>query len=129
MTQSYDANKPLRPLGRDYGRWQVCTDRFGLETGARDRLAAIRHRFDWLVTGQIVQPDPAAWCAAPVATTSTRRGEPILAFDDGGARSIADAHDDPALCESLHAGAILQSIFAAAGMIDNNGWGVCHGSA
>ena len=60
--------------------------------------------------------------AAPVATTSTKRGEPILSFDDGGARSIADAHDDPALGELLHAGAILQSIFAAAGMIDNNGW-------
>jgi hypothetical protein len=89
--------------------------------GARGRLSAIRYRFDWLVTGQIVPPDPAACCAAPVATTTTRRGEPILAFDDGAARSIADAHDDLTLGELLRAEAILQSIFAAAGMIDNNG--------
>jgi hypothetical protein len=100
-----------------------CTDRFRLETGRPGSPRAIRHRFDWLVTGRIVPPDPAAWCTAPVATTSTRRGEPILAFDDGGARSIADAHDDPALAELLRTGAILQSIFAVAGMIDNNGWG------
>ena len=66
--------------------------------GVSSRLAAIRHhRFDW-------------------------RDKPILAFDDDGARSIADAHDDPAIGELLHAGANLQSIFAAAGMIDNNGW-------
>jgi hypothetical protein len=39
-----------------------------------------------------------------------------------GAPSISDAHNNPALGELLDAGAILQSIFAAAGMIDNNGW-------
>jgi hypothetical protein len=45
-----------------------------------------------------------------------------------GAPSISDAHNNPALGELLDAGAILQSIFAAAGMIDNNGEG-SHGSA
>jgi integrase/recombinase XerC len=31
----------------------------------KQRLAAIRHLFDWLVTGQVVPVNPAARCAGP----------------------------------------------------------------
>lgn len=77
--------------------------------GARARLAAIRHRFDSLslVTGRDRAARSGSLVRSPVAMTSTRLGEPIRAFDDGGARSIDEAHDDPAAGESLHAGAIL----------------------
>lgn len=63
---------------------------------AKQRLAAIRHLFDWLVTGQIVPTNPAASVRGPVH--SVRRGKtPVL--DAKEARQLLDSID-----VSTHAG-------------------------
>lgn len=47
----------------------------------KQQLAAVRHLFDWLVTGQVVLTNPAASVRGP--THSVRRGKtPVLAPDE-----------------------------------------------
>ena len=54
------------------------------------RLAAIRHLFDWLVTGQVVPVNPAASVRGP--SHSVKRGKtPVL--DPSEARALLDAID------------------------------------
>ena len=54
------------------------------------RLAAVRHLFDWLVTGQVVAVNPAASVRGP--SHSVRRGKtPVL--DPAEARRLLDAID------------------------------------
>ena len=56
----------------------------------KQRLAGVRHLFDWLVTGQVVPVNPAASVRGP--THSVRRGKtPVLAPDE--ARRLLDAID------------------------------------
>lgn len=56
----------------------------------KQRLAAIRHLFDWLVTGQIVPVNPAASVRGP--SHRVRRGKtPVL--DSAEARKLLDAID------------------------------------
>ena len=57
---------------------------------AKQRLAALRHLFDWLVMGQIVPTNPAASVRGPAH--SVRRGKtPVLAPDE--ARALLDSID------------------------------------
>ncbi len=57
---------------------------------AKLRLAAIRHLFDWLVTGQVVPTNPAASVRGP--SHSVRRGKtPVL--DPTEARALLDSID------------------------------------
>lgn len=57
---------------------------------AKQRLAAIRHLFDWLVIGQIVPVNPAASVRGPAH--SVRRGKtPVLAPEE--ARQLLDSID------------------------------------
>lgn len=57
---------------------------------AKQRLAAIRHLFDWLVTGQIVPVNPAASVRGP--SHSVRRGKtPVLSPEE--ARKLLDSID------------------------------------
>ena len=56
----------------------------------KQRLAGVRHLFDWLVTGQVVPMNPAASVRGP--THSVRRGKtPVLAPEE--ARRLLDAID------------------------------------
>jgi integrase/recombinase XerC len=56
----------------------------------KQRLAGVRHLFDWLVTGQVIPTNPAASVRGP--TYSVRRGKtPVLAPDE--ARRLLDAID------------------------------------
>ena len=56
----------------------------------KQRLAGVRHLFDWLVTGQVVPGNPAASVREPAH--SVRRGKtPVLAPDE--ARRLLDAID------------------------------------
>lgn len=56
----------------------------------KQRLAGVRHLFDWLVTGQVLPTNPAASVRGP--THSVRRGKtPVLAPDE--ARRLLDAID------------------------------------
>lgn len=56
----------------------------------KQRLAGVRHLFDWLVTGQVVPTNPAASVRGP--THSVRRGKtPVLAPEE--ARRLLDAID------------------------------------
>ena len=56
----------------------------------KQRLAGVRHLFDWLVTGQVVPVNPAASVRGPAH--SVRRGKtPALAADE--ARRLLDAID------------------------------------
>lgn len=56
----------------------------------KQRLAAIRHLFDWLVTGQVIATNPAASVRGPVH--SARRGRtPVLEAQE--ARALLDAID------------------------------------
>ena len=56
----------------------------------KQRLAAIRHLFDWLVTGQVVPANPAASVRGP--SHSVKRGKtPVL--DPSEARALLDAID------------------------------------
>jgi integrase/recombinase XerC len=56
----------------------------------KQRLAGVRHLFDWLVTGQILPTNPAASVRGP--THSVRRGKtPVLAPEE--ARRLLDAID------------------------------------
>ena len=54
------------------------------------RLAAIRHLFDWLVTGQIVPTNPAASVRGP--SHSVRKGK-TLVLDPAEARALLDSID------------------------------------
>ncbi|MGF6776026.1 tyrosine-type recombinase/integrase [Paraburkholderia sp. GAS334] len=56
----------------------------------KQRLAAIRHLFDWLVTGQIVPHNPAASVRGPGHSTKNGR-TPVL--DAAEARQLLDAID------------------------------------
>src|SRR5471030_2070583 len=56
----------------------------------KQRLAAIRHLFDWLVTGQIVPHNPAASVRGPSHTT--RKGK-TPALDAAEARQLLDSID------------------------------------
>jgi site-specific recombinase XerD len=57
---------------------------------AKQHLAALRHLFDWLVTGQIVPGNPTASVRGPAHTA--RRGKtPVLAPDE--ARALLDSID------------------------------------
>lgn len=57
---------------------------------AKQRLAAVRHLFDWLVTGQIVPTNPAASVRGP--SHSARKGKtPVL--DPAEARALLDSID------------------------------------
>jgi site-specific recombinase XerC len=56
----------------------------------KQRLAAIRHLFDWLVVGQIVPHNPAASVRGPSHTTKTGR-TPVL--DATEARQLLDSID------------------------------------
>ena len=56
----------------------------------KQRLAGVRHLFDWLVTGQVVPVNPAASVRGP--SHSVKRGKtPVLAPDE--ARTLLDAID------------------------------------
>lgn len=56
----------------------------------KQRLAGVRHLFDWLVTGQVIPTNPAASVRGP--THSVRRGKtPVLAPEE--ARRLLDAID------------------------------------
>jgi integrase/recombinase XerC len=56
----------------------------------KQRLAAIRHLFDWLVTGQVIPVNPAASVRGP--SHSVKRGKtPVL--DPSEARALFDAID------------------------------------
>jgi integrase/recombinase XerC len=56
----------------------------------KQRLAGVRHLFDWLVTGQVIPTNPAASVRGPAY--SVRRGKtPVLAPDE--ARRLLDAID------------------------------------
>lgn len=56
----------------------------------KQRLAAIRHLFDWLVTGQVIPVNPAASVRGP--SHSVKRGKtPVLAPDE--ARALLDSID------------------------------------
>jgi integrase/recombinase XerC len=57
---------------------------------AKQRLAAIRHLFDWLVTGQVIPVNPAASVRGP--PHSVKRGKtPVL--DSAEARQLLEAID------------------------------------
>jgi site-specific recombinase XerD len=57
---------------------------------AKLRLAALRHLFDWLVTGQVIPANPAGSVRGP--THSARRGKtPVLAPEE--ARGLLDSID------------------------------------
>ncbi|OZY43970.1 integrase [Pseudomonas lundensis] len=62
----------------------------------KQRLAAIRHLFDWLVVGQVVPHNPAASVRGPSHTTRTGK-TPVL--DPSEARQLLDSIDT-----STHAG-------------------------
>ena len=68
-------------------------EQLGRERSARtvkQRLAAIRHLFDWLVTGQVMPVNPAASVRGP--SHSVKRGKtPVL--DPSEARALLDAID------------------------------------
>src|SRR3546814_9196355 len=56
----------------------------------KQQLAAVRHLFDWLVTGQVMPTNPAASVRGPAH--SVRRGKtPVLAADEAR-RQIGRAH-------------------------------------
>src|SRR3546814_17471035 len=56
----------------------------------KQQLAAVRHLFDWLVTGQVMPTNPAASVRGPAH--SVRRGKtPVLAADE--ARRLLDVID------------------------------------
>ncbi|BCA64395.1 integrase (plasmid) [Sphingomonas sp. HMP9] len=68
-------------------------EQLGREVSAptvKQRLAGVRHLFDWLVTGQVIPTNPAASVRGPAH--SVRRGKtPVLAPDE--ARRLLDAID------------------------------------
>jgi site-specific recombinase XerC len=60
----------------------------------KQQLAAVRHLFDWLVTGQVMPTNPAASVRGPAH--SVRRGKtPVLAADE--ARRLLDGPVGPKL--------------------------------
>jgi site-specific recombinase XerD len=72
------------------GTWIELQTREHSAPTAKQRLAALRHLFDWLVTGQIVPANPAASVRGPAH--SVRRGKtPVLAPDE--ARALLDSID------------------------------------
>ena len=78
----------VRPL--HVSAWVEMQTRSHAAPTAKARLAAIRHLFDWLVTGQVVPVNPAASVRGP--SHSVKRGKtPVLAPDE--ARQLLDAID------------------------------------
>jgi site-specific recombinase XerC len=78
----------------DVGPLHVATyEQLGRERSAptvKQRLAAIRHLFDWLVTGQVIPVNPAASVRGP--SHSVKRGKtPVLDLSE--ARGLLDAID------------------------------------
>jgi site-specific recombinase XerD len=82
---SITAVQPLHVAG-----WiELQTQRHSAPT-VKQRLAAIRHLFDWLVTGQVVPVNPAASVRGP--SHSVRQGKtPVLAASE--ARQLLDSID------------------------------------
>jgi site-specific recombinase XerD len=80
--------KAVRPL--HVAAWIEQQTRDHAAPTAKQRLAAIRHLFDWMVTGQVVPVNPAASVRGPSHTA--RRGKtPVLAPDE--ARALLDSID------------------------------------
>jgi len=78
----------IRPL--HVSAWVEMQTRSHAAPTAKQRLAAVRHLFDWLVTGQVVPVNPAAAVRGP--SHSVKRGRtPVLAPDE--ARTLLDAID------------------------------------
>lgn len=78
----------VRPL--HVSAWVEMQTRSHAAPTAKQRLAAVRHLFDWLVTGQVVPVNPAASVRGP--SHSVKRGRtPVLAPDE--ARALLDAID------------------------------------
>jgi site-specific recombinase XerC len=66
------------------------------QPSVKQRLAAIRHLFDWLVTGQVVQVNPAGSVRGPRHVVTSGQ-TPVL--DPAEARALLDSID-----VSTHAG-------------------------
>lgn len=78
----------VRPL--HVSAWVEMQTRSHAAPTAKQRLAAVRHLFDWLVTGQVVPVNPAASVRGP--SHSVKRGRtPVLAPEE--ARALLDAID------------------------------------
>ncbi|WP_371349430.1 tyrosine-type recombinase/integrase [Ancylobacter sp. IITR112] len=78
----------VRPL--HVSAWVEMQTRSHAAPTAKQRLAAVRHLFDWLVTGQVVPVNPAASVRGP--SHSVKRGRtPVLAPEE--ARTLLDAID------------------------------------
>lgn len=78
----------IRPL--HVSAWVELQTRSHAAPTAKQRLAAVRHLFDWLVTGQVVPVNPAASVRGP--SHSVKRGRtPVLVPDE--ARALLDAID------------------------------------
>jgi site-specific recombinase XerD len=78
----------VRPL--HVAAWVEAQARAHAAPTVKQRLAAVRHLFDWLVTGQVVPTNPAASVRGPAH--SVRRGKtPVLA--PGEARALLDGID------------------------------------
>ncbi|MBS9478973.1 tyrosine-type recombinase/integrase [Ancylobacter radicis] len=78
----------IRPL--HVSAWVEMQTRSHAAPTAKQRLAAVRHLFDWLVTGQVVPVNPAASVRGP--SHIVKRGRtPVLAPEE--ARTLLDAID------------------------------------
>ena len=83
------------PTGACPATWKEAGTRELAAPSVKQRLAAIRHVFDWLVTGQVVPVNPATSVRGP--NTSSRSGQtPVLAPSEARGCLILDA--------STHAG-------------------------
>ena len=78
----------IRPL--HVAGWVELQARERAAPTAKQRLAAVRHLFDWLVTGQIVPVNPAAAVRGPSHIVKTGR-TPVLAPEE--ARALLDGID------------------------------------
>ncbi|OYZ99752.1 MAG: integrase [Rhizobiales bacterium 17-65-6] len=86
--QGVTALGEVRPL--HVSAWVEMQTRSHAAPTAKQRLAAVRHLFDWLVTGQVVPVNPAASVRGP--SHSVKRGRtPVLAPEE--ARTLLDAID------------------------------------
>lgn len=86
--QGVTALGEVRPL--HVSAWVETQTRSHAAPTAKQRLAAVRHLFDWLVTGQVVPVNPAASVRGP--SHSVKRGRtPVLAPEE--ARTLLDAID------------------------------------
>lgn len=71
--------------------WIELVSRGASAPTAKQKLAAIRHLFDWLVTGQVIAANPAASVRGP--SHSVRRGKTSV-LDPKEARRLLDAIDE-----------------------------------